>query len=1406
MPRISRVIEDRHSGLLPDHRRRPIALTLAVCLLLVLIPNVPWSPATTPHAQAHGEHPGPPDDDGLFAYCFVNSMRQANVPAENPAPSIWISCQYGPTDLAIASLHIDVTSSDKQTLAGDWGYSANFGWDDCQLPGTLRQCVINESGLFQMAIVQTGPEAPTTSWTDLRVSGCVLNHVGSIANHGCSVGLWSKAQTGYPPFPVHWWAGGVDGNKVPIGQTYGDGSDEDADNPSALWGDPVNSLTGSFYSSMVDVQMPGIGRPFQLKRTYNSGAASIVGPFGGGWRFTYGAYLNVLAGGDVMYHTSTGKQLAYAVKNDGLTFQAGPGVTASLVKNGNGTYSLTRQNGTVLNFLANGDLSSLADRNNNATTLAYTSGDLSSITDTAGRVVTITTNAAGKITKVTLPDGRFVSYSYASNNLLSVTDLLGNTWSYTYDGSHRLLTITDPRPKTTITNVYSGGRVVQQTDGEGKVSTFGWDAATNTATFIDERGFTWKHVYANNKLIEVIPPAPFSADTTKYTYDGSLKPATIREPDGDIWRFDYVHDASGALTQLTATDPMNRTTVTTYTGLHQPNTITDPRGKVTDYDYDAKGNLTQITQPANVVMLFAYNPTTGKLTSVTDPNGKTTTFGYGAKGNLTKVTDPLGKFSTFVYDSTGRLTQKTDPRLKVWTYGYNNANQLTSVDPPLVPATTYTYSKVGQLKTVTDGRGNVTTYNYDGNGRLINIKGPDATVVTTYTYLPTGELDTAKDANNHVWNYDVDEVGRVTSLTDPLSRAWLFDYLPDGALETKTLPSGDTITYEYWADGQTKSVLYSNPSTPDVSFAYDMGGRVASMTDGAGTVTYGYDDLDRLTSVARGPDQFTYTYLPGGQLDVVTYPGGSAIDYDYRDDSRVDDVTADGAATTYGYDDAGNLTTANFPNGITTTYTWDDAGRLKNVEHRQGTSALQNYAITLDANGNPTRVIGPSGTTNYAYDMFDRVTSACTPSCVNNPTGLAYTYDKVGNRLTETRYGAGGGTTTYVYDVANQLTSTSGLTPMSYGYDANGNQTSAGARTFSFDSEGRLLSTADGPSTQAYTYDGTGKMLTRSIGGVTDASFLWDINAPMAQLAIERDGSGGILRRYTYGPGGAGGLLSLRTGGASHFYLSDALGSVGALSSPGGTLEWSYAYEPYGRATPTQLDPGAPANPMSFHGQYQEPVTSLYNMRARQYDARTGRFLGIDSLRATAQGRIVSSYTYSFNQPTTLTDPSGLAPGTADFFSSWLCGGPCSDTFGQTWGELYASWKQGPLWAKITGGALIVIGTAGIACSQIQACAAYVESLAPQLSSSASNVSSSVDPNKLNHIFGKAQHNLSALEAAFGGSRQAAYEALQRATQAAVNSQRLTGVFEVVVRVGGSDVTVRGKVVDGVARIGTAYR
>ena len=106
------------------------------------------------------------------------------------------------------------------------------------------------------------------------------------------------------------------------------------------------------------------------------------------------------------------------------------------------------------------------------------------------------------------------------------------------------------------------------------------------------------------------------------------------------------------------------------------------------------------------------------------------------------------------------------------------------------------------------------------------------------------------------------------------------------------------------------------------------------------------------------------------------------------------------------------------------------------------------------------------------------------------------------------------------------------------------------------------------------------------------------------------------------------------------YYSSDAVGSTTALSSSNGTLLGSYDSQPFGdNPTSTSVDPSVAGNPFGFAGEYQDPISGLYNLRARNYDPTTSRLLAGDPLGPQAQQ---STYVYAGDNPLGQIDPSGL--------------------------------------------------------------------------------------------------------------------------------------------------------------------
>ena len=190
-------------------------------------------------------------------------------------------------------------------------------------------------------------------------------------------------------------------------------------------------------------------------------------------------------------------------------------------------------------------------------------------------------------------------------------------------------------------------------------------------------------------------------------------------------------------------------------------------------------------------------------------------------------------------------------------------------------------------------------------------------------------------------------------------------------------------------------------------------------------------------------------------------------------------------------------------------------------------------------------------------------------------------------------------------------------------------------------------------------------------------------------------------------------------------------------------------------------------------------------------------------------------YAYVHNDPLNLVDPTGLTPdapgGNGGGGGNLLAAGAVGVAVGANvlgFPEVEAAEGIGAGGAAVLGGIAVLMsgdtpktpsnpkvsGGTGDPCQSLGDCSG----------SGGPNAGGSVDPNKLNHIFGNAGHNLDPLVAEFG-SQENAFSALQQSTQSAVEKQGIQGVFETQVQVGTRTVTVRGIFAGGSVRIGTAF-
>jgi RHS repeat-associated protein len=1055
---------------------------------------------------------------------------------------------------------------------------------------------------------------------------------------------------------------------IPSEQLLGSGAVSHGNYFARFEAEPVNTATGNYTTHSTDISLPGRGLTFALTRSYNS-LDPTVGVLGPGWTHSYAAHLGYEGGGVVRFYGDDGGQLVYQPDGAG-GFITPSAAFSTLQPVGDGSYRLTRRDQVKYHFAIDGRLLDESDRNGNTLTFGYTGTLLTTITDTVGRSIGLTYDGSQRLIGVSAPPSRTVAYAYdASGRLATFTDLTGQVWLYSYDAAGRLTTVTDPNNQAVTTHYGLDGRVDTQTNALNQTSTFAWDPQTQTSTYTDARGGTWIDVYVGNVLLSSTDPL---GHATSYGYDSGLNLRTVTDPRGNTTTF--THDARGNLATRGAPQPLVYRETWTYTALNDVATHTDGRNNTTSYSYDAAGNLITTTAPLSVVTHFGRDPAgTGLLASVTDPRGKTTSYTYDADANLASSTTPLGNLTTMTYDSGGRILTLVEPRGNVTganpadyttVYSYDDADRVLTVTDALRNVTATTYDPAGNPLTVTDPNSHATSYGYDAANHLTSVT--DAlSGVTAYAYDEVGNLVTRTDANNDVTTYGYDLAKHLTSTTDPLANVWNRTYDAAGNLATSTDANQNTTTYGYDVLNRLTGITYANSSTPAVTFGYDENANQTSMVDGGGTETYVHDALNRLTSFVRGSVTFSYGYDLASNVTSRTYPSQSAQAFTYDDDERL----ATGNGATYTYDPAAHLLTAATPDGLTARYTYDRAGRLLEVAHTTASATLSRFTYALDGSGNRTAMTSRQGTVTYRVDQLNRLTEACwsqttcpggapaapltciaciggfltRPTAGTNPppgeTYRDYTYDPVGNRLSEVN---DLGTTTYAYDASDRLTTATAPGPVvtNYTFDLNGNETGAGATTFTYDLANRLKTATVGAATETYAYAGDGVRLSASTGALASQTtkFLWDRNFGLPQLAIERNGSDALLRYYRFGLD----LLRQTAGSTTYYYHHDGLGSVGDVtSSVGASLTWG-EYYPYGLVRQAGVGAGAPAvQPFGFTGEQLDSVTTLYYLRARQYDPGTGRFLSTDPAVPAMMDPSVGAYVYVRNSPIGTTDPSG---------------------------------------------------------------------------------------------------------------------------------------------------------------------
>jgi|GEM_PF-2035297 len=1050
----------------------------------------------------------------------------------------------------------------------------------------------------------------------------------------------------------------------------------------------VNPFNGGLDVAVSDMTFPGKGMNIALTRYFNSlfiyATSRPYGYFAQGWTFDFHEYLYFDEDdGSVTFYNSTMTQAYRFFRTNGSYSPYGADNKLQLVDNKNGTMTITYLSGLKKIFDSSmGYLLRIRDTIGNEIQYLWddSSGEtrITQIIDTSGRTLKFSYDVQTPLLRIiTVTDWANRTFIYTTTRpdadglwvLESYTDPMGNLTSYTYHQSLALLksisfpkglwvqtTQLGPRPdEMRVKDLYfSSGLSVHYS--------YDWDTRTTTATTEDRT-----YVYEYNTAGELVTSTDPLGNVFSYTHDTAHRLLTVTDPRMGIQSYTY-DSATGNL--LTSTDQLDNTTTYEYTDSNWPAKVTkeigpEPFSYETSFAYDSStGNLLTTTDAASKTTVNTYFDSVykkGLLHTVTDPNSHTTTLDYGYFGEIISVTNPLGKVTSFTHDLVGNVLSTTDPLGNISRSEYDLCNRVTKTIGPAGYETSFSFDENGNQISVTDANNRSTQSVFDIANRLIKtIDALGNTVETTYDRY--GNVISLKDTNGHVTQLEYDLTGRLTKSTDPMGRSTLMTYDPYCNTSTKTDPNGhNTTSYRDLLCNTTK-IKFNDGSF--FQFTYDELRRITEVIqpgqrygdsvygseyygfDPSDNVEYEFDALNRLKKITYpGNKTIQYGFDDGGRLTTLTDINSEATTYTYTDANQLYTVTHGGDTTTYTHDDAGRMTKIEYPNGVTGEYTYNSRGDLTRIKWSNTSGTLYDLNYTCDKVGNRIRKTvetPPSAVKSYGYglDALYRLTS------VNQDGSLQsrYTFDPMGNRLTSRN---STDITEYGHDACDEMNYAGDV---SYRYDLKGrlvseyNSVDNTERTYDWSYDDRLLYINYPDSTKSsMKYDYMGLRTYRKDNAGVITNYYWSLSS-LPQVINETDGSGNPKASYILGAG----LIAIKVSGVKKYYITDALGSVIALTDSSGNVTDTYEYSEYGELTAST---GSSYNSYRFTGQQWDEDSGLYYMRARYYNTHTGRYLSRDPaleeilayINTVSQNiSTINIYTYAENNPVLITDANGL--------------------------------------------------------------------------------------------------------------------------------------------------------------------
>lgn len=763
--------------------------------------------------------------------------------------------------------------------------------------------------------------------------------------------------------------------------------------------------------------------------------------------------------------------------------------------------------------------------------------------------------------------------------------------TFAYDPIGNITSVTDDDGRTTRYRVNALNEVVREEASGSAPIDYRFDANDDlVGVEIDAGGRRIRHAFASDGLDRPVSERwQISAgrfSETRYVYDAVGRMTEIIDPDGN--RTSFVHDPEG-----------------------RPRCVV--RGSIPGpvveecVERDVDGHVVAFIDGEGQRTVFVWNDS-GEVIARVDPLGNRSDFTWDARGRIVdqKDFDARGTLlaeARLEYAVDGAVVRqeqrlwRDDPRRSTWVdvRPEGDAEDQTSV-PPVAPMTETTIERddLGRPIAIVRHGGKEreeTRYEWTDGGRLAALTGPDGkTARFFYDGLGRLVLERFPDGTERRTSYDgrglvVESVGRGRSVLR-------MTYDSAGRLALRRAASADGAAVQlqrFEHDGLGRLIFASDENDPQDP-ADDAVSRIA------------YDSLSRPIAEAFGDTWLRREFDDAGHETALASPSGVTLYTAFDRAGRPASAMIEGARIVDTARDAsGEVVGGALGNFIPFWISRDALGRP--VGHRYAGRG-GSWQIFVDLERDETgRVVletrDGEWLRRYHRDGLGRL--------VRVDEGIVAPDSHDGERMERVlrRW-------RYAYDAAGDVklpprAEENGSAP-ELAFDVAGNVVSDGAQRYRYDAFGRLVEVWRGDARIArYRYDAFDRRVEEEITSGTRQA-IWDGGRLVASRFREA-----AWTNYLYGADFIGPIAAI-SGGKPSFLLSDRMGSAIGWADEKGELLAQCVYDPYGESSCDEIAP-----PFRFAGHIFDRETGLLFMRNRFYDPALGRFLTPDPLGFKAQ-------------------------------------------------------------------------------------------------------------------------------------------------------------------------------------------